>query len=236
MKKKILIIIMLSLTFSATGIMAQEELLPIDYSLPVIQAAVANQKARLNGNVKARWGMLTKKTQELFKNYEVFKKVLQEPKNKRKNFPYGNAKLIGMRFITDTRAWISISGHELSSSDGFYFIKEDGGWKFADISRYFTWVKQDIDSLGKAIKDYYQINKKLPNTLSDLNIFISLDLFNDNNEPYVYKIIGGTKCILYSFGPNSKDDNGTPEIDWTGKNITPLTDGDIVWSFSPNNG
>lgn len=241
--KKITIALILIPAFLIAAVQVQsEELHPIDYSFPVIQAAVANQKVRLSEDTKARWGMLTKKTQEFSKNYEAFKKGLEKPENKRKDFAYKNAQLVGMRFITDNRVWISISGSGLSSSDGFYFIKEDGEWKLANINVYFILVKKDIDSLGKAIRNYYQDNKKLPGALTDLLkpipyiSFVPLDLFNDDKMPYVYKVIEGTKCILYSLGPNSKDDNGIVEFKQVaGVPIVP-TEGDIVWSFSPNNG
>jgi len=234
MRKNILISLILIFSFLITAAKAQEELQPIDYSIPVAKAAAIHQKAALNGDSKTFWRMLTKKMQEFYKNYATFEKAREDPRIKKANLITGNARMIGIRFITANRAWIKISGPGvLPAEGGFYFIKEDGEWKYAGTYLYFNQAKKDIDFIGKAIKDYYQANKKLPNRLSDLNISIPLDVFNDNNELYVYKIIDGTKCMLYSFGPNSKDDNGAIEIDWSATNITPLTVGDIVWSFSP---
>lgn len=235
--KEISIALILILAFLITGAKAEvKELQPIDYSIPLIKAVVANQRARLRGNNKARWGMITKKSQEFQKNYANFEQLSLSQKGKKRNLAYGNAQLIGMRFITNNRAWISITGAGLPASDGFYLIKEAGEWKIAYIDRYFTQVKKDIASLGKAVKDYYQHNKKIPQKLSDLGIPVPLDLFSDNNMPYVYKVIDGTKCILYSFGPNSKDDKGLIEFKQLPGIPMALIAGDIIWSFSPNNG
>lgn len=233
--KKIWMALILVAVFLIIGVNAEEQLLqPIDYSLPVIKAILAHQKARLNGNYKAMWETLTRQTQKQFRDFKNFDSIFSAPERKKRDPFYGKAKLVGMKFITDKRVWVSLND-PMVFIPGVYFIQEDGEWKYASINKYFNQAKADLDYIGKLIKNYYQDNKKLPDTLLDLKTSIPLDLFNDNNEAYVYKVIDGTKCMLYSFGPNSKDDNGTV-VDWSTKSITPLINGDIVWSFISNNG
>lgn len=137
-----------------------------------------------------------------------------------------------MKFITNNRVWVEMDIPEFPLTRGLYLIKEDGEWKTANFLAYAKRVKEDLEVLGKAIKDYYAVTQELPEILYDLLGLkstklnnIPLDLFNDDNEHYVYKIINKNTYKLYSLGPDSDDDQGM--VEWK-SGVYEIGDGDII--------
>lgn len=238
MKRNILILVILIFSFLILEIKAEtEKLEPIDNSSPIIQAVVARQKAQRNNDLKTLWEQLTKKSKE-GRRYDSFKELRSSSQAKKRNNSMGKAQLIGMRFITNNRVWVEANASDLPDFKGFYLIKEDGEWKFARMALYLKKVKEDIEFLGEEIQDYYRENQKLPQTLSDLLkptpyiSYIPLDLFNDNEAPYVYKVIAKTTCRIYSLGPDSDDDLGETVYQEPEEGSLSISDGDIVKDYS----
>jgi hypothetical protein len=116
-----------------------------------------------------------------------------------------------------------------------YFVKEQGRWKFALLPTYLKKVRDDMNFLGEAIKDYYTDNKRLPSSLSQLVSPIAYinsippDTFNDKGDSYVYTTVENIYEI-YSFGPDGDDDLGIIKYEYD-RNKNPISDGDIVRSI-----
>lgn len=238
MKKNILMAVVLLFSLLIPEIKAEtQNLEPIDNSSPIIQAVVARQKAWQNNDLKTIWEQRTKKMKEIF-TYDGFKKVNSNPQARKEDKVKGKAQLTGMRFITNNRAWVEAKAPGLPNFNGFYLIKEGGEWKFPTLGVYLEKAKEDIRFLAKAIQDYYRDNQKLPETLSDLLkptpyiAYIPLDIFNDNEAPYVYKVIDRATCRIYSLGPDSKDDLGITVYKEPEKGFPlSITEGDIVKEY-----
>jgi hypothetical protein len=82
-----------------------------------------------------------------------------------------------------------------------------------------------ITQTGMTLLQYKQKQGTFPNTLEAIKPQNIIDPFSD--EPLVYKT-EGQNFILYSIGPDKKDNDGSPrqekqEEDW-----------DIVWNFTAN--
>lgn len=261
MKKNILFLAILIFIFLVLDVKAEEaELKPIDYSSPVIQAVVTYQNAFRTGDIETLWRQLAKGMQRPHSNYVPLKGRDLSPREKERNVAFGNAELIGIKFITSNRACVMINVPKFPKIKEFYFIREDGEWKYARVKIYIDVVKEDLKFIAKAIKNYYKGNKKLPQTLSDLLQpiayvnYIPLDLFSDNETPYIYKVINKTTYKLYSLGPDSDDDQGMIEYNsvvndvWDAKyNLVGdqgmieynsptyfINDGDITFNYSFN--
>lgn len=229
MKNSALIIILL-LQFLIIAVKAEETLESIDFSSPLIQAVVAYQDARRNSDAEAWWGMLAKDMQESYKSLAVFKEKVALRAKSSAYDALVNVQLKAVTPITDNRAWIATQ----SKNTGFYFIKEGGKWKFAVIPIYIGKVKNNLEVLRKAIREYYAENRKMPKTLSELLSpvpyvnNIPYDIFNDANTPYAYKVITKDECLLYSLGPDSDDDQGAVQYDSVNGLIS---NGDIILRY-----
>lgn len=232
MKTRILILAILMFSFLIPQAKAKTGgFEPIDESSPVIQAVRARLKAYQDNDLKA----LSQGQPKLLQ--EVIREIQAQPPDKKRNALIGSAQLKGMRFITSDRAWIDASIPEQPWFKGFYFIKEDGVWKDARLKLYILKAEQDLDSIAKAIGDYYKDNKKLPQTLNELLTprpymsVIPVDPFSDNGAPYVYKVINENNCRIYSIGPDSEDDGGEKVYE-PKFGLPTITDGDIIKEYS----
>ena len=81
-----------------------------------------------------------------------------------------------------------------------------------------------ITQTGLALLQYKQKQGTFPDSLEKLNLKNTNDPFSD--RPLIYKS-GGQDFILYSIGPDQKDNNGSPKQDKQEKDF------DIVWNFIP---
>lgn len=225
MKRNTLILAMLMSGCLISNVMAEEiKLKPLDYSHPAVKLVIARQKALANGGYEFLWSTMSKKTQEFlgpgdFINFHL------SLEGKNRDALISKAGLSGIRVISDNRVWIEAGASDLTLFKGFYFVKEDGLWKYTPIGEYVKAAESDLNSLTNAINNYYKKNKKLPRSLADLSVDIPVDLFSDNNAPYQYKVISNVSYVLYSLGPDSDDDNGLVEYI---RKEHPISDGDII--------
>ncbi len=195
---------------------------PIDYSSPVVQSFITIQEARKNEDYDKLWQLTSKRTQmKGFNNDpDYFKKHSREEPH---TFLI-DRKLKGVKPITDTIVAL-IFGVNAAG----YMIKEDGIWKDGGECRpMLSNVKDDIPKLIKAIGRYLNVNKRLPRELSELVPDyikkVPADPFAPEDSPYIYKVEGAT-WMIYSYGPDRKDDKGAIEFD-INKGI--LSQGDII--------
>jgi hypothetical protein len=90
--------------------------------------------------------------------------------------------------------------------------------------RYCSMIAElHITQTGLALLQYKQKQGSLPDSLESFKFPNINDPFSD--WPLVYKT-EGQDFILYSIGPDQKDNNGSP------KQEKQETDWDIVWNFS----
>jgi len=225
MKRKILVLAIVISGFLITNIMAEEiKLRPIDFSHPAVKMAIAVQKTLGTNELELLWKQLSKKAQEIL-GPSGFRDLHLSPEGKNRGVLISKAELTGIRVITDNRIWIEARARDLPTFKGFYALKEEGVWKFGRINLYLRKVESDLNSLSNSISEYYQKNKKLPQSLSELSIDIPADLFSGSDAPYKYKVINNSTCIVYSLGPDSDDDKGL--VEYSRKNHL-ISDGDIV--------
>jgi hypothetical protein len=227
MRGKIILMALLITSCAAANIRAEEiKLRPLDFTHPAVKAAIALQEARRSYDLKLLWEQLSQNAQRIL-GPDGFKDFYTNPMGRWVRVQTSKADLSGIRFITDDRVWVEVTG--VSSPDwpfkGFYFVKEGGVWKFAPIERYLKEVDKDLDSLSNSISDYYKKNNKLPKDLAELSIDIAADLFSDSNAPYQYKALNDFTYVVYSLGPDSDDDNGA--VAYSRKDH-PISDGDII--------
>lgn len=213
----------------------------VDYSEEIIKFILICQDAGKKGDYKILWDSVTKEYQQIFNNeYDGFKKWHFERSMNEPHIDniFFNSNLRRITYINNNRAWVDFykSGDKIQELDpttrGSYLIKENNAWKFGSLAKYIRIkIKNDMDVLTAAIKHYYQVYNRFPRELSDLLspvAYISkvpLDVFSDDNQPYIYRVIDEKSWMLYSIGPDSHDDLGVVEYDI--KN-DPISKGDII--------
>lgn len=205
-------------SFSAHGLAQELE------SDPAVQSFIAMQEAIKNGDYEKAWQLQAKNKQRFVfnNNLEDFEEFYSHPEIREE---FINLKIQGARHLTDTAVAL-ISSEALKCVS---MVKEDGIWKFqGHISRMIEGVMNQIAMLNLTIGRYYAINGSLPHELSELVpnhiIRIPIDPFNDEWKPFAYKV-KGDGWVVYSFGPDRKDDGGLIEFDIR-EGI--LSSGDIV--------
>lgn len=188
-----------------------------------VQAFTSFKQALQNNDYSKAWQLIPKKTQEKgFNNsLERFIGAMFSPQVK-DNF--GSMEVKEAKHLTDIHTAFLVN----EPMEVVYMLKEDGEWKFdGPFKNRLKFVKKNLETLNNAIKKYYSDNKSLPSDLSQLvpNYIPALpvDPFNENG-PFTYKIRSDTIWIIYSFGPNMKDDLGMVYDPNNGI----LSDGDIV--------
>jgi hypothetical protein len=213
MERIILLIAMLIFGFSGYGIAEEWKNQLVDYSSPVVQSFIAMQEAIKNGDYEKAWQLTAKREKEREKysnNIENFKKHFSKLMRRQR---ITNLTIKELKPLTDTTVVLSFT----NPLNSIYMLKENGLWKVdGRILKDIEKVETHMEFLREAIEKYFEANKKLPSELSELVPdyieVIPLDLFNDKNEPYVYRVEGDT-WMLYSYGPDRRDDGGVIECD-----------------------
>lgn len=226
MRVKIILMAVLIIGCVAANIRAEEiKLQPIDFYHPAVKAAVALQEAREKGNFEVLWEQLSKKKLAIL-GPGGFREQSLRLQEKNIFALTSKANLVGIRVISDNRVWVEARNPDMRRLKGFYFVKENGEWKFAGPIDYtIKQVGEDLDSLSNIIQDYYKKNNNLPKDLAELSAEIPADLFSDSNAPYKYKVINNVTYIVYSLGPDSRDDFGLTEYN---RKEHPISSGDII--------
>ena len=87
-------------------------------------------------------------------------------------------------------------------------------------------VKTDLSNISTVIKNYFETNERLPQSLNELSLNKNIikDKFSKKGESYIYRI-EKDEWLLYSRGPNGEDNNG--DILYNYKNGLKST-GDII--------
>jgi len=179
----------------------------------IIEAMGSIQNAMRNGEYEKTWNQWTKLSQR-YDSLKKFKKIMTE--NPKMSQDFYNARLGKVEPITSKRVWITATSSSSPPIPGFYLVKEDGEWKLATLRHYINEANISLSSLAKAIRAYYNDNKKLPNKLSQLTepvAYIKVvpqDPFSDEGKPYIYGI-SDNGFVLYSLGPDSDDDSGAKQ-------------------------
>ena len=70
-------------------------------------------------------------------------------------------------------------------------------------------VKTDLSNISTVIKNYFETNERLPQSLNELSLNKNIikDKFSKKGESYIYRI-EKDEWLLYSRGPNGEDNNG----------------------------
>ncbi len=75
-------------------------------------------------------------------------------------------------------------------------------------------VLTNLESICSALDRYYADHQSHPESLEDLTILLTIDIFNREGTTYNYRRIDDGWNV-YSYGPDEDDDNGNIEYDLT---------------------
>ena len=189
---------------------------------PAAQSFIVMQTAIKNNDYSQAWQLLSKRIQEKVyrNNLEDFTTAFSKP-GMRENFI--NLQIKEVKPLTDVYVALLVTGLDKA----VYMLKASDGWKFdGGIPPRIEKARKDLKLLNGAIEKYRFDKKDLPLSLSELVpdyiAELPLDPFG-KGASYIYKIKGDT-WIIYSLGPNIKDDLG---IEYTPKGGI-ISDGDIL--------
>lgn len=223
-------IVMFVFMMAGSGLAAEEAMEKVILSAPekeaVMQAISAHRDFLKKGDYEKAWEQST--------SLAKYNDPLERFKERMTKNPKGTeilytVELEEMQPITANRVWIPAKASAVMFP-GFYLVKEKGEWKTAPFKFYIDEAGSNLVKLTNAISRYYKQNKKLPESLDDLKkpeAFIEeipVDPFSDEGKPPVYKLTGDG-FIIYSLGPDSRDDGGSAEYFPLNGQISP---GDII--------